>query len=83
VEIIANYLVKNDADWDNILLMASKNGLNNKGIELPDDGVDGKALILTKLDMASKWLKNSWNIDIVALRNEIMTRETKISEVLK
>lgn len=83
VEVIANYLVKNDADWNNIMDMASKNGLDNRGIELPDDGVDGKALILSKLDMASKWLKTAWNIDIVALRNEIMTRETRISEVLK
>jgi hypothetical protein len=59
--------------------MASKNGLNAKGIELPDDDIDGRTLILRKLEMASKWLKNSWNIDIVKLRSEIMEREKNIN----
>jgi len=81
VEVIANYLVKSDADWNNILLMASKPGVKNK-VTLPDDGVDGKAIILQKLDMATKWLKDSWNIDIHQLRTEIMTRETHINEIL-
>ena len=82
VEVIANYLVKSDADWNNILLMASKPGVKN-GVTLADDGVDGKAIILQKLDMATKWLKDSWNIDIHQLRTEIMTRETHINEILK
>ena len=81
VEVIANYLVKSDADWNNILLMASKPGVKN-GVTLADDGVDGKAIILQKLDMATKWLKDSWNIDIHQLRTEIMTRETHINEIL-
>lgn len=83
VEVIANYLVKSDADWNNILLLASKPGVNSSGVTLPDDGVDGKAIILQKLDMATKWLKNSWNIDILQLRTEIMIRETHINEILK
>jgi substrate import-associated zinc metallohydrolase lipoprotein len=78
VEIIANYLVKSDTDWNNILTMASKNGLNAKGIELPDDDIDGRTLILRKLEMASNWLKNSWNIDLEKLRSEIMEREKTI-----
>jgi len=82
VEVIANYLVKSDADWNAILVLASKPGVNNSGTVLPDDGVDGKAIILQKLDMATKWLKNSWNIDIQRLRSEIMTRETHINEIL-
>ena len=82
VEVIANYLVKSDADWNNILLMASKPGLNNQGDTLANDGVDGKVLILKKLDIASKWLQNSWNIDIVKLRTEIITREAHISDIL-
>ena len=81
VEVIANYLVKSDADWNNILLMASKPGVKNE-VTLADDGVDGKAIILRKLDMATKWLKNSWNIDISQLRAEIMTRETHINEII-
>ncbi len=86
VEIIANYLVKSDADWNNILLMASKPGSyedgNGKIIVLPDDGIDGKAVILRKLEMASNWLKNSWSIDIVKLRAEIIKREANLSEAL-
>ena len=82
VEIIANYLVKSDADWNNILLMASQPGKDYQGETLADDGVDGKALILKKLDIASKWLQNSWNIDIVKLRAEIIKREAHINEIL-
>ena len=82
VEVIANYLVKSDADWNNILLLASKPGVNSNGATLADDGVDGKAIILQKLDMATRWLKNSWNIDILQLRAEIMTRETHINEII-
>jgi substrate import-associated zinc metallohydrolase lipoprotein len=87
VEIIANYLVKTDAQWNNILLMASQNaqGYNSEGelITLPDDGIDGKELILTKLEIARKWLKTSWDIDIDALRAEIMKRQENINEILK
>lgn len=83
VEIIANYLVKSDAEWNNILLLASKPGVNYQGVTLSDDGIDGKAVILRKLDMASNWLKNSWNIDIFKLRAEIIKREANIGEVLK
>ena len=85
VEIIANYLVKSDAEWNNILLMASKPGVvieNNKEVILPDDGIDGQALILKKFDLAKKWLQNSWNIDIVKLREEIINREANISDIL-
>jgi len=82
VEIIANYLVKNDADWNKLLDMASNPGVNSNGVTQADDGVNGKAIILQKLAMATKWLKDSWSIDIVKLRAEIMTREAHINEIL-
>jgi len=82
VEIIANYLVKSDADWNNILDMASKPGVDYSGAIQADDGIDGKTVILQKLAIASKWLKDSWNIDIVKLRAEIMNREVHINEIL-
>lgn len=82
VEIIANYLVKTDAQWDNILQMASQPGLDYQGEPLADDGIDGKALILQKLAVATKWLEDSWGIDIQALRTEILTREEHISDIL-
>ena len=87
VEIIANYLVKSDAQWNNILLMASQNGVTTDAqgntITLPDDGIDGKALILEKLTIARKWLKTAWSIDIDALRAEIIKREANINEIIK
>ncbi len=82
VEIIANYLVKSDTEWNNILLMASKQGIDNAGNVLSDDGIDGKAIILKKLDMVTKWLKNSWGIDILKLRTEIIKRESNINSVI-
>ena len=82
VEVIANYLVKSDAQWNDILRMASNKEKNIQGLTLPDDGIDGKAVILQKLAIAKKWLKDSWNIDIDALRAEIQYREQHISEII-
>lgn len=78
VEIIANYLVKTDAQWNEILTMAANPGLDYNGEELPDDGIDGKALILQKLEIVKKWLRDSWNIDIDELRDEIMRRQNEM-----
>jgi substrate import-associated zinc metallohydrolase lipoprotein len=87
VEIIANYLVKSDDQWNSILDMASKTSFayNSSGkLEpLPDDGIDGKALIKSKLEIARKWLKTAWSIDIDALRAEIIKREVNIEQVIK
>lgn len=82
VEVIANYLVKSDEQWANILTMASQPGVNYYDETLPDDGIDGKAVILQKLSITTKWLKDSWNIDIVALRTEIINREKNINTIL-
>jgi substrate import-associated zinc metallohydrolase lipoprotein len=85
VEIIANYIVKTDADWNAILYMASNNGYdkNNPTKILPDDNIKGDSIILEKLAMAKLWLQDSWNLDLEKLRNEIKTRQTKINEILK
>jgi len=83
VEIIANYLVKSDAQWNNILSIAALPGVDYSGKTLPDDGIKGDVVIQQKLEIARKWLKNSWNIDIDALRAEIMKREEKINEIIE
>jgi substrate import-associated zinc metallohydrolase lipoprotein len=83
VEVIANYLVKSDEDWNRILEMASEPGLDIYGKLLPDDGVDGKALILQKVKIASNWFKVAWGIDLDLLRAEIMLREQNIDTILK
>lgn len=83
VEIIANYLVKSDTDWNTILELSTQPGLDIYGKSLPDDGIDGKAVILQKLKIASVWLKTAWGIDLDALRSEIMLREQNIDTILK
>lgn len=82
VEVIANYLVKSDAQWNAILDRASLPGVDYDGNILPDDGIDGRAIILQKLEMAKKWLRESWSIDLDALRAEIIKRQLTINEVL-
>lgn len=82
VEIIANYLVKSDTQWSDILELASQPGIDMYGDTIPDDGIDGRAIILQKLEMAKKWLKDSWEIEIDSLRAEIIQRQLNINEVL-
>lgn len=82
VEIIANYLVKSDMQWSDILELASQPGIDMYGDTIPDDGIDGRAIILQKLEMAKKWLKDSWEIEIDSLRAEIIQRQLNINEVL-
>jgi len=83
VEVIANYLVKTDTEWNHILDLASQAGVNSSSVTLADDGIDGKAIILEKLEIARTWLQESWSINIDSLRAEIQERETHISEVIK
>ena len=82
VEIIANYLVKSDTQWSDILELASQPGIDMYGDTIPDDGINGRAIILQKLEMAKKWLKDSWEIEIDSLRAEIIQRQLNINEVL-
>jgi len=37
--------------------------------------VDGREVILTKLQMVREWLKKNWNIDIDELRKEVQNRQ--------
>ncbi|MEI6555997.1 MAG: putative zinc-binding metallopeptidase [Paludibacter sp.] len=82
VETIANYIVKTDAQWNTILTNASK-GWVVSGTTVTEgtdtDGVDGKAVILQKLSICRTWLKDSWNIDIDLLRQEVQTRQANIN----
>jgi substrate import-associated zinc metallohydrolase lipoprotein len=64
VEVIANYLVKSDDDWNALLTMA---------------GDEGSKTILLKLSICTKWLKEKWGIDILKMRNEINSRQQNIN----
>jgi substrate import-associated zinc metallohydrolase lipoprotein len=93
VEIIANYIVKTDAWWENALAIADK-GWIQKDKDRPEsgvddtedgspvkdsDGVDGKAVILRKIEMTRDWMLNEWNVDLDALRNEVQYRQSHIN----
>ena len=60
VETIANYIVKNDDTWAHMLKVA---------------GEEGTRCINAKLDIARKWLKDQWNIDIEQMREEVQARQ--------
>ena len=40
-----------------------------------EDKVDGRAIILEKLQIARDWLLEQWNVDIDKLREEVQTRQ--------
>jgi substrate import-associated zinc metallohydrolase lipoprotein len=65
VEVIANYLVKSDSDWEDRLSMA---------------GDEGREIILKKLAICTSWLKEKWQIDIVNMRQEINRRQLLIND---
>jgi len=81
VEVIANYIVKSDAQWNYILELASKPGINSEG-QVVDDPLDGRAIILTKLEICKTWLKDAWDIDLDVLKAEVQERQKYVEEVL-
>ena len=44
-------------------------------IYLEQDGVNGKEVILQKLDLVRTWLKDNFNVDLDQLRREVQNRE--------
>lgn len=94
VEVIANYLVKSDEEWESLLSIASKgwtaltdfygnervdkNGNVIYGETEDHDGVDGRKVILQKLNICKQWMKDSWGIDLSVLREEVQSRQKTI-----
>ncbi|MEI6751693.1 MAG: putative zinc-binding metallopeptidase [Paludibacter sp.] len=84
VEIIANYIVKTDADWNKTLWNASKEWTQNSNGEAvlttkQSDGVDGQAIILQKLEICREWLSEKWNIKLDSLRAEVQRRQSNLN----
>lgn len=48
---------------------------NGKIVYLEQDGIDGRGLILQKLEMVREWLQTNFNIDIEDLRREVQQRQ--------
>ena len=82
VEIIANYIVRSDEWWNILFDMASKPGINQAGEETPDP-LDGKAILIAKIEIGRKWLKESWDIDLDLLRANVRERQLHIAEAIE
>lgn len=66
VEIIANYIVKSDKDWQAMLKVAGQ------------DGANGASIINQKLEICRNWLAEKWEIDIDALHEEVQARQENL-----
>lgn len=63
VEIIANYIVKSDADLNRMLTIAGQ------------DGKNGRKILEQKIEICRSWLKEKWDLDLDALRAEVQRRQ--------
>ncbi len=63
VEVIANYIVKSDAEWQNMLDKA---------------GTTGAGIILQKWEICNSWLAEKWNIDLEAMHEEVQRRQQNL-----
>ena len=63
VETIANYIVKTDADWQNMITKA---------------GADGADKINRKLKMCREWLAEKWDIDLEEMHQEVQKRQENL-----
>lgn len=68
---VARKVVKRDADgW------VQTDSLGNWQYDREHwDNIDGREVILTKLDLVRTWLKTNWNIDLDELRREVQSRQ--------
>lgn len=63
VEVIANYIVKPDAWWQNMMKEA---------------GPTGSAIIQQKWEMCNTYLAEKWNIDLQAMHDEVQRRQQNL-----
>jgi len=66
VEIIANYIVKSDADLNRMLTIAGQ------------DGKKGKKILEQKINICRSWLAEKWDLDLDALRAEVQRRQENL-----
>ncbi|MDL2223087.1 putative zinc-binding metallopeptidase [Bacteroidales bacterium OttesenSCG-928-M11] len=78
VEVIANYIVKTDAQWNKILEMAEKEYNTDDEGNIVYDGVNGREVILEKLEICKNWLSSAWGVELDDIRNEVQYRQANI-----
>ena len=86
VEIIANYIVKTDAWWEEALKIAAQ-GWEQEDKNRPEtvmgpfedkDGVNGADILEQKIDICKDWLRTKWNLDLDSIRKEVQYRQANI-----
>jgi substrate import-associated zinc metallohydrolase lipoprotein len=83
VEIIANYIVKSDAWWQSILVLASKPGIDVSGQTVTNNlSMRGDEIIKAKLEICRKWLKDSWQINLDSLHTDVQRRQLDVDKIL-
>lgn len=66
VELISYYITYTDVEWE---------------AALTDAGTDGAAIINQKITIVKNYMKNVWDIDLDALKNEVQTRAANIQNI--
>jgi len=66
VEIIANYIVKTDADIEKMMTVAGKGGK------------PGAKILTQKIEICRTWLREKWELDLDALRAEVQKRQANM-----
>ena len=84
VEMIANYIVKTEDEWNSMLSDADKGWKQDDDgtlhqLEKDEDGVDGRAVIEQKLTICHNWLRDEWGIELDSLRNEVQRRQANMN----
>ncbi len=84
-ETIARYITMTKSDSLTLFSNAAKGWVvtsDNKvsgEAESDTDGVDGVAVLLQKIDIARQWFRDSWSMDLDALREEVQKRQNTYS----
>ena len=66
VEIIANYIVKSDAQIEKMLTVAGQ------------DGKKGRAVLTQKIGICREWLADRWDLNLDELRAEVQKRQNNM-----
>ena len=72
VEIIANYIVKDDAWWANTLTVAAR------GKPDPDADETGADIIVEKLEVCTTWLREKYGYELDSIRAEVQRRQSNL-----
>lgn len=84
VEMIANFVVKTDDEWQSMLSDAGKGWKQDdlgrvEQMERDTDGVDGPTIINQKIEICRTWLQEQWGINLDSLHAEVQRRQNNMN----